>query len=176
MQQPETFSRRVLLAVTGMSPQVVTETLFALVTEQNFVPTEIRLITTGLGLNRAMRDLLDERDGHFHAFCREYGLVGKIRFDAACITVLKDADNQPLTDIREPEENKLAADEITQLVKTLCQDEDAALHVSISGGRKTMGFFLGYALSLFGRAQDRLSHVLVSDPFEHNRDFYYPAR
>ena len=26
-----------------------------------------------------------------------------------------------------------------------------------------MGFFLGYALSLYGRDQDRLSHVLVSD-------------
>ena len=37
-----------------------------------------------------------------------------------------------------------------------------------------MGFFLGYALSLFGRAQDRLSHVLVSEPFESLTDFYYP--
>lgn len=37
-----------------------------------------------------------------------------------------------------------------------------------------MGFFVGYALSLFGRAQDRLSHVLVSDPFESLTDFYYP--
>jgi CRISPR-associated protein (TIGR02584 family) len=28
------------------------------------------------------------------------------------------------------------------------------------GERKTMGFYVGYALSLFGRAQDRLSHVI----------------
>jgi hypothetical protein len=33
---------------------------------------------------------------------------------------------------------------------------------------------MGYALSLYGRAQDRLSHVLVSPPFESNHDFYYP--
>jgi len=38
-----------------------------------------------------------------------------------------------------------------------------------------MGFYLGYALSLFGRPQDRLSHVLVSSPFKSNPNFFYPA-
>jgi hypothetical protein len=35
--------------------------------------------------------------------------------------------------------------------------------------------YIGYALSLFGRPQDRLSHVLVSPPFESLSDFFYPA-
>jgi hypothetical protein len=35
---------------------------------------------------------------------------------------------------------------------------------------------MGYALSLFGRQQDRLSHVLVSEDFEGNPHFYYPTR
>ena len=34
-----------------------------------------------------------------------------------------------------------------------------------------MGFYLGYALSLYGRTQDRLSHVLVSSPYE-SRAYY----
>ena len=38
-----------------------------------------------------------------------------------------------------------------------------------------MGFFLGYALSLYGRPQDKLSHVLVSEPFESSLGFYYPT-
>lgn len=38
-----------------------------------------------------------------------------------------------------------------------------------------MTFLLGYAMSLFGRRQDRLSHVLVSAPFEEIPDFYYPT-
>ena len=33
----------------------------------------------------------------------------------------------------------------------------------------------GYALSLFGRAQDRLSHVLVPEPFESSWEFFYPT-
>lgn len=173
---PQGFPRRILLAVTGMSPQVVTETLYALVNEQDFVPTEIRLITTVLGRNRAERDLLDPRDGQFHAFCREYGMSGKIHFDASYIKVICDEKGVPLPDIRTPEENSCAADEIASLVQVLCRDEMAALHVSIAGGRKSMGFFLGYALSLFARPQDRLSHVLVSEPFESNRDFFFPSR
>jgi hypothetical protein len=38
-----------------------------------------------------------------------------------------------------------------------------------------MGYYLGYALSLFGRPQDRLSHVLVSEPFESSWNFFYPT-
>ncbi|MFN4149168.1 MAG: CRISPR-associated ring nuclease Csm6, partial [Rhodocyclaceae bacterium] len=45
---------------------------------------------------------------------------------------------------------------------------------SIAGGRKTMGFYLGYAFSLYARPQDRLSHVLVSAPFESHPEFFYP--
>lgn len=37
-----------------------------------------------------------------------------------------------------------------------------------------MGFLAGYALSLFGRPQDRLSHVLVDPAFEQHADFFYP--
>ena len=62
------------------------------------------------------------------------------------------------------------------VVRQLTLDKDSALHASIAGGRKTMGFFLGYALSLFGREQDRLSHVLVSAPYESHPEFFYPSQ
>lgn len=39
-----------------------------------------------------------------------------------------------------------------------------------------MGYYAGYALSLFARPQDRLSHVLVSPEYEGLEDFYYPTR
>ena len=37
-----------------------------------------------------------------------------------------------------------------------------------------MGYYTGYALSLFGREQDLPSHVLVSEPFDAAPDFWYP--
>lgn len=173
---PRKFSRRVLLAVTGLTPQVVTETLYALAVTQAepWIPTEIRLITTAEGAERARLSLLDPKEGRFHALCRDYGLSGQIAFAPENIMVIRDAGGAPLFDIRTPEDNTLAADTLLGEVRALCADETCALHVSIAGGRKTMGFFLGYALSLFGRSQDRLSHVLVNEPFESLREFYFP--
>ncbi|MDP2823518.1 MAG: CRISPR-associated ring nuclease Csm6 [Sulfuritalea sp.] len=174
---PQDYSRRILLAVTGLTPQVVTETLYALAASPapTFVPTEIHLITTTEGAERARLSLLDPTTGQFHALCRDYRLTG-IEFAAENIHTIPDADGVPLADIRTPEDNTLAADCLLGHVRRLCADETCALHVSIAGGRKTMGFFLGYALSLFGRAQDRLSHVLVSEPFESLTDFYFPPK
>ena len=170
------FPRRILLAVTGLTPQIVTETLYALAVSQPtpWIPTEIRLITTTEGAERARLSLLDPKEGQFHALCRDYGLTGKIEFLPENIMVIRDANGAALADIRTPQDNTLAADALLAEVRALCTDENCALHVSIAGGRKTMGFFLGYALSLFGRAQDRLSHVLVNEPFESLREFFYP--
>ena len=174
---PRQFPRRLLLAVTGLSPQIVTETLYALAVGRNepFIPTEIRLITTREGAERARLSLLHPASGWFHRLRADYELP-EITFKPSCIHVIGGADAEPLSDIRSAEDNIGAADTITEIVRNLTIDDDAALHVSIAGGRKTMGFYLGYALSLYGRRQDRLSHVLVNEPFESHSQFFYPTR
>jgi CRISPR-associated protein (TIGR02584 family) len=171
------YPRRILLAVTGLTPQVVTETLYALAVQRQppFIPTEIHLLTTAEGAEEARLGLLSADPGWFHRLCRDYELPA-MDFDARHIQVLRDAAGAPLDDIRTPADNQRAADTITETLRTLTADPDAALHVSIAGGRKTMGYYLGYALSLFGRPQDCLSHVLVSAPFEGCPAFYYPTR
>lgn len=177
MNAPHTYPKRILLAVSGMSPQIVTETLYALTVaekDQPFIPTEIHLISTTTGKNRAVLELLHPQTGKFHQLCKDYGLEG-IQFCAEQIYVISDKHGVLLDDIKTPEENEAAADFITQKVNELTRDNDSALHVSIAGGRKTMGYYLGYALSLFGRAQDRLSHVLVTDRYEGLREFFYPT-
>ena len=57
------YNKRILLSVTGMSPAVVTETLYALVTEKNFIPTEIQVITTEQGKNKLLDALLGIEGG-----------------------------------------------------------------------------------------------------------------
>ncbi|WP_291992264.1 CRISPR-associated ring nuclease Csm6 [Candidatus Accumulibacter sp. ACC003] len=176
-ENPNDYPRRILVAVTGLSPQIVTETLYALAVAPSgaaFVPTEIHLITTRSGAEKARLALLSEEPGWFHRLRQDYALP-PIRFAAETIHVLEDADGRPLEDIRSPDDNRRAADGITALIRQFTADPDCALHVSIAGGRKTMGFFLGYALSLYGRPQDQLSHVLVSEPFESSIGFYYPT-
>ncbi|MDP2432344.1 MAG: CRISPR-associated ring nuclease Csm6 [Pseudomonadota bacterium] len=172
---PAPTPRRILLAVTGLTPQVVTETLYALACrkESPWVPDEIHLITTATGAENARLNLLLP-GGWFHRLCADYQLPA-IDFLVENIHILTDAAGRALDDIRTPEQNTLAADFITETVRRLTETADSELHVSIAGGRKTMGYYLGYALSLYGRLQDRLSHVLVSDPYETNREFYYPT-
>lgn len=173
---PSQYPRRVLLAVSGLSPQIVTETLYALAASQDapFVPTEVHLITTREGAQRAELSLLSDDLGWFHRLCQDYHLAG-ITFTRKHIHIMRDANERGMDDIRTIEDNRAAADFITARVREFSADPDCALHVSIAGGRKTMGFYLGYALSLYGRPQDRLSHVLVSEPFENSFDFFYPT-
>ncbi len=171
--------RRILLAVTGLSPQILTETLYALgvgaaAEHERFIPTEVHLLTTSEGARLARTALLHPDGGHYHALLRDYPALGRPTFDETYIHVIRDPAGQPLADIRTPQENASAADSITALMAELTRDEHAQLHVSIAGGRKTMGFYLGYAFSLFARPQDELSHVLVSSPFEGHPDFFYP--
>jgi len=176
-REPQQFSRRALLVISGMSPQILTETLYGLIHTQAapFWPTEIHMVTTQGGARNAQRYLLHPDHGHFRHFCREYGLDDQV-FSEGAIRVIVDRHGRPLEDIRTPAENEAAADFITDIVRELTSDNDLSLHVSMAGGRKTMGYYAGYALSLFGRPQDRLSHVLVSEPYEQLRNFYFPTR
>jgi CRISPR-associated protein (TIGR02584 family) len=176
MKHPNDYPKRILVAVTGMSPQIVTETLYALAIQKQepFIPTEIHLITTQGGATQARLQLLNSETGKFWQLCADYRLPD-IRFQESDIHIIEDQQGNPLDDIKTPEQNEAAADFIANIVSRLCQDDEAALHVSIAGGRKTMGYYLGYALSLYGRAQDRLSHVLVTDKYESLKDFFYPT-
>lgn len=170
---PHEFTRRVLLAVAGTTPQILTETLYALSQATvPFVPTEVHVVTTSEGAHRIRLQLLDEKNGKFHALCRDYGLHDTA-FTARHIKVLTDGQGHPLPDIVSPQDNEQAADQIVSWLQTFTQDPDCAIHACLAGGRKTMGFYLGYGLSLYGREQDRLSHVLVSPDFEAHREFFY---
>jgi CRISPR-associated protein (TIGR02584 family) len=175
---PQDHPRRVLLAVAGLSPQIVTESYYGLAEPDAasgrapFVPTEVRLVTSAKGAERAELSLLSR--GWFQRLLDDYGLP-TVAFGTEHIDVVADAEGNPLVDIRTAVDNERIADHLTDTVRELTADPDCALHVSIAGGRKTMGYYAGYALSLFGRPQDRLSHVLVSEPFESSWDFFYPT-
>lgn len=173
-KQPHQYRQRTLFAVIGMTPQIVTESLYALAVKQQpaFIPTQIKVITTSLGAERVRLDLLSETSGWFHRFCQDYK-ISSIQFSESDIQLLTRTDGSVIEDIREPEDNQLMADAITEAIRALTSEEDSAVHVSIAGGRKTMSYYAGYALSLFGREQDRLSHVLVERHYESHINFYY---
>jgi CRISPR-associated protein (TIGR02584 family) len=175
---PGQYRRRVLFAVSGLSPQIITETVYALAVaagpDTRFIPTEVQVLTTTEGALRIRLALLSAQPGGFARLCRDYGLP-PIAFDEGSIHLIVNDSGSPLPDIRTESDNQLVADAITERIREVTSDPACALHVSMAGGRKTMGYYAGYALSLFGREQDRLSHVLVSAPFESSYEFFYPT-
>lgn len=178
-RQPHEYSRRILLATIGLNPQILTETIYALAVEaeQPFVPNEIYVITTEQGKRPLEVSLLSPAGEMLSNLADDYGLYGlSSALTSDRIYVIRDETDKPLADISTEADNTYAADLITSTVRRLTSDDEAALHVSLAGGRKTMTFLMGYALSMFGREQDRLSHMLVGREYETHPNFFYPPR
>ncbi|MDY0038422.1 MAG: CRISPR-associated ring nuclease Csm6 [Zoogloea oleivorans] len=163
--------RHVLLSVVGNTPQVVTETLYAMHKQEKPWPEQFQIVTTTVGRKGALR-LLDE--GILAAMCDELGKPCP-HFGIDDILVVPDAEGGAVADARTVEDHEALADYIMMTVRDLTADDGLAVHASLAGGRKTMTFYLGYAMSLFGRLQDSLSHVLVSPEFENVGGFFYPS-
>jgi CRISPR-associated protein (TIGR02584 family) len=176
MAEPADYKSRVLLAVSGLTPQIVAETVYWLACQRRpaFMPTRVVVITTTEGAKRVKLLLQGGEPGWLGQLSRDYGLP-PIPLADEDVVVITDANDRPLDDLRTEADNTAAADTIVRAVSELTRDDASALHVSIAGGRKTQGFFAGYALSLYGRRQDRLSHVLVSSEFETHPQFFYPT-
>jgi len=164
----------VLVCVAGITPQVITETVYAL--SQRNPPVYIHriyIITTSLGKKVIKKALLE--DGYLKALQEEYALP-PITVDEQSFIVPINKNGMPLDDIKNEEENRIMGNTIVSFIKNISKDENLTLHCSIAGGRKTMSFYLGSALQLFGRPQDKLYHVLVSPEFESNQSFFFKPK
>jgi len=169
--------REILVAVAGLTPQVITETLYYL-TQVRDPPVgiaEIHILTTQPGRERILTDLLTPDRGRFYTFCTEYDVDPTgIAFDGDHIHVLTDAASVPLEDIRTAADSAAVADQILAFIRRLADDPTTRLHCSLAGGRKTLSVLLGFALQLYGRAQDTLLHVLIREDLEGHPEFFYP--
>lgn len=174
MKNIQDYPYRILLTIAGGSPAIVTETLYALTqtTKESFIPTEIHIITTAGAYQRIVETLLG-KNGKVQQLCEDYGLPLPI-FPESNIHQIADKEGNKLADITSEADNEITADYITNTVRELTANKNTSLHVSIAGGRKTMTYYLGYAMSVFGRIQDNMSHVLVEDAYL-SQDFYYPT-
>lgn len=165
--------KKILICISGMSPQVITETLFALKDTPDF-PDEVHVISTIVGLEYVEKNILAPDTGALFRLCREYDLVIPT-FGLDQLHPIKMAGVK-LADIRSALDHQCVADEILRLVQDYTALIDTQVHISLAGGRKTMSFFAGYVMSLLGRTQDKLSHVLVDSAFENLPEFYFPTR
>ncbi len=170
----ENAHRNILVAVSGLTPQIITETLYNLVAERKVIIDGIQIITTSVGKKIVEEEFLRPR-GPYYEFCDEYGLMPhKISID---VVTIKDASGNDLEDIRTREDNECMARTIINTVFSVTRNPNTRVFASVAGGRKTMSAYMALAMQLFGREQDRLMHVLVWPPeLESDRNFYYPPK
>lgn len=171
-----------LIVGVGLSPAVLTNTVWALAHETPpVIPDEVVAITTKAGRDCIQQHLIGSKVwSKLHHLLGEEGLnvTGKLAFGASdTIRVIGDGKTD-YNDIASPEQNDTAADFILKVIRQYTENPGTQVIVSIAGGRKSMSALLMSCISLLGREQDRVCHVLVNEPYEQrmNPPFLFPEK
>jgi len=165
--------KELLVCPIGLTPQVITETFYYLtaIAKPPHKISEIWVLTTVPG-KKLVREKLLGSAGQFTSLCRALGIPHRsVKFN---VILLRDSRGRPLHDIRTTSDDTAVAEQITDFIKQLTDNPQTVLHCSVAGGRKTMSVHLAFAMQLFGRDCDTMSHVLVDEESEKDADFYYP--
>jgi CRISPR-associated protein (TIGR02584 family) len=167
--------REVFVFVAGITPQIVTETIYALAQKiPPVLPDELYIITTATGKKHVQETLTNRNI--LQSLFTAYHIPPVPLTEKSFIVARTHSDGRELDDIRDEKENEIMGNLITTFLQEKTRDRSTRLHCSIAGGRKTMSFYMGAALQLFGRPWDRLYHVLVSPEFESNPAFFYKPK
>ncbi|HEA65452.1 MAG TPA: TIGR02584 family CRISPR-associated protein, partial [Desulfobacterales bacterium] len=98
--------KNILLAVTGLSPQVITETLFALHQNDQWVHA-IHVITSRDGKERIYAELLGGNSGHYYLYLKEYEIDSStIDFGYHNIHAITDGHGIEISDITDESDNE----------------------------------------------------------------------
>lgn len=162
--------RRVLIVTGGMSPAIVTETIWALWRQHKpaFWPEKVLVVVTAKAREGYEQHLLGPQ-GKLAQLSKE--LKRPSLHDATRIVATE------CPDIRSDADAIAFGDKVCEVVQDETADDQAIVHLSLAGGRKTMSFHGGAAMTLFGRLTDELSHVLVHPPELESpkADFWWPG-
>jgi len=175
--------KNVLIISIGSSPAIVTETLWALHTHTQapFPVNQMHIVTTAgtVGLEHI---LYRDESGSVLPGEKLTLLYNELKADIPelflHIPKFLDSGNRVtlVTDMKSETEAVAYGDSITELVFDVTEDRESVLHLSIAGGRKTMSYHAGAAMTLYGRSRDRLSHTLIEPAeLESCADFWWPT-
>ena len=179
--KPES-KRTILIASIGTSPGVLTNAVWALAHQAvPVIPDEVVVLMTKDGKESLRRALFEEGvwDEMLSDMRREkLDADGKLVFGEASIHMIPDRKGNEIEDLRTGDDNLRAADFMLGELRKYTEDNGTELHVSIAGGRKTMSALLFSCMSLLGREQDKVYHVLLPPALEGGvtPTFYYPKR
>lgn len=178
------MKRTVLIVGMGTSPAVLTETVWALAHQKSpVVPDEIVVIVTKSGAERLCGDILSGSttiwDSMLEALRKEkIRIDGKLVFGETSIRVIPDERGNGIWDLRTGDDNLRAADFMLRQIRQYTESSDTVVLTSIAGGRKTMSALLFSCMTLLGREDDKVFHVLLPPEFEGGVEppMFYPKK
>lgn len=161
---------RILVALCGKTPQIITEALYAL-HEQGRFPSRVVILTTEAGRELCLERLLHTEHGRIPRLLADLGL-------SADSLPLMEADiltpSHRVADIETEADSHAFFELCLETVFSLARNHAAELLFSIAGGRKTMSAALALAAQCYARPQDSMFHVLVPPEQEADPQFFYP--
>jgi len=171
-------TKNILICASGLTPQIVTETFYCLTVQKKIKINELYVLTTKRG-----REVILGNDKSLHTpntllkdelknLCYRYKIKMPLFENDDKYIITAKEESLELSDIRTDKHNVLFPNKVCEFISKLSSDPQNMLYCSISGGRKTMGVHLAFALSLFGRENDKLLHVLTSE--ENGFKGFYP--
>ena len=157
--------RIILVSAMGTSPAVLTNTVWGLAHQKHsIVPDEIVVFITKSGKDLLIQKLFDDgvwNEMRSNLKREKIEIDGKLVFGATSIRVIPDAEGNEIEDLRTGDDNLRAADFMLSQLRQYTEDSETELHVSIAGGRKTISALLFSCMTLLGREQDKVYHVLL---------------
>lgn len=172
--------RIILVSAMGTSPAVLTNMVWGLAHQKHsIVPDEIVVFITKSGKDLLIQRLFDDgvwNEMRSNLKREKIEIDGKLVFGATSIRVIPDAEGNEIEDLRTGDDNLRAADFMLSQLRQYTEDSETELHVSIAGGRKTISALLFSCMTLLGREQDKVYHVLLPPVFEQGVEppFFFP--
>ena len=178
------MKKSILISGIGTSPAVLTETVWCLAHQSvPIVPDEVVVLTTESGKERLYAEILNGESSVWRRMCEslredKIDIGGKLVFGKTSVRVIPDAHGNEIYDLRSGEDNLRAADFMLQQLRQYTESSDTVVLASIAGGRKTMSALLFSCMTLLGREDDKVFHVLLPPEFEGGvtPPMYYPVK
>lgn len=178
------MKRTILIAATGTTPAVLTQAVWAMTHQKPaVVPDEIVVLTTKSGKENLDREIFSREkpvwDEMLAALRKaKIAIDGKLILGETSIRVIPDERGNGIWDLRSGDDNLRAADYMLQQVRQYTESSDTVVYASIAGGRKTMSALLFSCMSLLGREDDKVFHVLPPPELDGGvvPTMYYPKK
>ncbi len=166
----------VLITVVGMSPAVVTETIWGLHIEHpDLVPDEVKVCTTRTGWEKLESMLLKQKEKMSVWKMLEHKLRKKIKLSKY---IFEDDQGCELIDIVTSTDQNLVADQLLRVIRSYKNPEleICRLVASIAGGRKSMSALMYAAMCLGASSDDIITHVLADEKVTSCTEFFFPEQ